>query len=124
MLYTKMKEAEGLVAFAEAQRVYISALLSAFGGSYVALRDYLMINEGIYKDIAKFNAEAIRGLQPKISIWSSGGSSEGDGLMNEMAELYSAIPQLLQTVNEQTRMLPPPWLSTCSTNKATSSEPA
>ncbi|KAM3393806.1 flotillin-like protein 6 [Capsicum galapagoense] len=124
MLYTKMKEAEGLVAFAEAQRVYISALLSAFGGSYVALRDYLMINEGIYKDIAKFNAEAIRGLQPKISIWSSGGSSEGDGLMNEMAELYSAIPQLLQTVNEQTGMLPPPWLSTCSTNKATSSEPA
>ncbi|KAK4361657.1 hypothetical protein RND71_020609 [Anisodus tanguticus] len=126
-LYAKTKEAEGLVAFAAAQGIYIRTLLSALGGNYMALRDYLMINEGIYKDIAKFNVEAIRGLQPKITIWShdegemNDGTSarKGNGAMKEMASLYSVIPHLLQTVTEQTRMLPPPWLSTCSTNKAT-----
>ncbi|MCD9559944.1 hypothetical protein HAX54_018323 [Datura stramonium] len=75
-LYAKKTEAEGLVAFAEAQGIYIRTLLSALGGNYIALRDYLMIDKGIYKDIPKFNAEAIKGLQPKISIWSSGGASE------------------------------------------------
>ncbi|XP_049396598.1 flotillin-like protein 6 [Solanum stenotomum] len=133
-LYTKTKEAEGLLALAEAEGIYIRTLLSALGGNYIALRDYLMINEGIYKDIAKFNADAIRGLQPKINIWSNGVSEEemsdgmstrkGNGAMKEMSELYRVIPHLLQTVNEQTRMLPPPWLSTCSTNKATPSESA
>lgn len=59
-LYAKTKEAEGLMAFAEAQGFYIRMLLSALGGIYFALRDYLMINEGIFNDIAKFNAEAIR----------------------------------------------------------------
>ncbi|KAL3341011.1 hypothetical protein AABB24_025529 [Solanum stoloniferum] len=133
-LYTKTKEAEGLLALAEAEGIYIRTLLSALGGNYIALRDYLMINEGIYKDIAKFNADAIRGLQPKINIWSNGASEEemsdgtsarkGNGAMKEMSELYRVIPHLLQTVNEQTRMLSPPWLSTCSTNKATPSESA
>lgn len=131
-LYTKTKEAEGLLALAEAQGIYIRTLLSALGGNYSALRDYLMINKGVYKDVAKFNADAIRGLQPKINIWSNGASEEkmsdgmsarkGNGAMKEMSELYRVIPHLLQTVNEQTRMLPPPWLSTCSTNKATPSE--
>ncbi|CAN4116550.1 unnamed protein product [Withania somnifera] len=122
-LYAKMKEAEGLVALAAAQGFYISTLLSALGGDY----EYT-------KDIAKFNAEAIRDLQPKITIWSSGGASEGEttdgtrarkgnGATKEMAELYSVIRQ--SVVNKQTRMLPPPWLSTCNTtNKATSSESA
>ncbi|KAK6793209.1 hypothetical protein RDI58_006662 [Solanum bulbocastanum] len=117
-LYTKTKEAEGLLALAEAEGIYIRTLLSALGGNYIALRDYLMINEGIYKDIAKFNANAIRGLQPKINIWSNGASEEemsdgtstrkGHGAMKEMSELYQVIPDLLRTVNEQTRMLPPP----------------
>lgn len=126
-LYTKTKEAEGLLALAEAQGIYIRTLLSALGGNYSALRDYLMINKGVYKDVAKFNADAIRGLQPKINIWSNGASDgicarKGNGAMKEMSELYRVIPHLLQTVNEQTRMLPPPWLSTCSCNKATPSE--
>ncbi|XP_016435894.1 flotillin-like protein 6 [Nicotiana tabacum] len=133
-LYAKKKEAEGLVAFAEAQGIYIRTLLSALGGNYIALRDFLMINERIYTDIAKYNAEAIRGLQPKITIWSTGASEgdmtdgtragKGNGVMKEMASLYSVIPPLLQTVYEQTSMLPPPWLDTCSTSLTTSTESA
>lgn len=71
-LYTNQKEAEGLVALAQAQGTYLSTLLSSLGGNYAALRDYLMINGGIYQEIAKIDGEAVRGLQPKISIWSNG----------------------------------------------------
>lgn len=118
-----MKEAEGMAAVAEAQGFYLGNLLKQVGGNYSALRDYLMIHGGTFKDIAKLNAEAVRGMQPKINIWtgangngvgegnSAGGSGSG-GAMKEIAGLYGMLPPLLETVNDQTGMLPPSWLAT------------
>ncbi|CAI9097429.1 OLC1v1033857C1 [Oldenlandia corymbosa var. corymbosa] len=119
-LYAKKKEAEGMVALADAQATYISKLLHSFGGNYHAMRDYLMINGGMYKDIAQINANAIKGLQPKISVWSNGNGGEGkEGTaMNEIASVYKALPPLFQTVNEQTGMLPPAWMGTLSTSSS------
>nr|GEV63412.1 hypothetical protein [Tanacetum cinerariifolium] len=74
-LYAKQKEAEGIVALAQAQGAYISTLSSALGGDYLALTDYLMINGGMYQDMAKIMGEAIKGLQPKISIWPGANGS-------------------------------------------------
>ncbi|KAI3467985.1 hypothetical protein Pfo_024648 [Paulownia fortunei] len=112
-LYAKKKEAEGLIALAEAQGTYIRTLLDAVGGNYAALRDYLMISGGMYQEVAKINAEALRGLQPKISIWTSG-SQDGDGTsaMKEVAGVYKMLPPLFKTVHEQTGMLPPTWMGT------------
>ncbi|WOH06380.1 hypothetical protein DCAR_0625806 [Daucus carota subsp. sativus] len=113
-LYAKRKEAEGLMALAQAQGTYISTLLKAVGGHYGALRDYLMINGGMYQEIAKINSEAVRGLQPKISIWSNGeNSGDGNG-MKEIAGVYKMLPPLFKTVHEQTGMLPPAWMGTLS----------
>ncbi|KAF5773438.1 putative Band 7 domain, Flotillin family, Band 7/SPFH domain superfamily [Helianthus annuus] len=114
-LYAKQKEAEGLVALAQAQGTYIRTLLGALGGNYGALRDYLMINGGMYQEIAKINAEAVKGLKPKISIWTgaSGVGEEGDGhsgAMKEVAGVYKMLPPLFNTVHEQTGMLPPTWM--------------
>ena len=30
---------------------------------------YLMLEKGLYVDLAKANGEAIRGLGPKITVW-------------------------------------------------------
>ncbi|KAI3822387.1 hypothetical protein L1987_09976 [Smallanthus sonchifolius] len=115
-LYAKQKEAEGLVALAEAQGTYLRTLLGALGGNYGALRDYLMINGGMYQEIAKINGEAVKGLQPKISIWTGAdGAGEGSdgqagGAMKEMAGVYKMLPPLFKTVHEQTGMLPPTWM--------------
>ncbi|OMO51081.1 Band 7 protein [Corchorus capsularis] len=118
-LYAKQKEAEGLMALAQAQGVYLKTLLDALGGNYAALRDYLMINGGMFQEIAKINAEAVRGLQPRISIWTNGGSEATDGngsnAMKEVAGVYRMLPPLFKTVHEQTGMLPPPWMGTLST---------
>ncbi|XP_026410878.1 vacuolar-processing enzyme alpha-isozyme-like [Papaver somniferum] len=98
-LYAKKKEAEGMVAAAEAQGVYIQSLLKEFDGNYASLRDYLMISGGMFQEVAKINAGAVQGLQPKISIWTNGdGSSAGNGsptegglatgVMKEIAKVY------------------------------------
>ncbi|KAI3687695.1 hypothetical protein L1987_81396 [Smallanthus sonchifolius] len=114
-LYAKQKEAEGLVALAQAQGTYIRTLLGALGGNYGALRDYLMISGGMYQEIAKINGEAVKGLQPKISIWTgAGGDGQGGdgqgGAMKEVAGVYKMLPPLFSTVHEQTGMLPPSWM--------------
>lgn len=64
-LYAKRKEAEGLVALAQAEGVYLSTLSKAQGGDYNKLRDYMTIDGGMFKDIAKLNAEAIGGCSPR-----------------------------------------------------------
>ncbi|KAH0845209.1 LOW QUALITY PROTEIN: hypothetical protein HID58_091890 [Brassica napus] len=73
--------------------------------NYSAMRDFLMINNGIYQDIAKTNAMAIRDLQPKISVWNQGGAGD-------IAGLYKMLPPVLDTVYEQTGMQPPAWIGT------------
>ncbi|GMI65240.1 Flotilin2 [Hibiscus trionum] len=124
-LYAKQKEAEGLMALAKAQGMYLSTLLGAVGGNYGILRDYLMINAGMFQDIAKINAEAVRGLQPKISIWTNGGGdgtdrgvvgggADGTSAMKEVAGVYRMLPPLFETVYDQTGMLPPSFMGTLS----------
>ncbi|KEH44434.1 SPFH/band 7/PHB domain membrane-associated family protein [Medicago truncatula] len=118
-LYAKKKEAEGIVTLGNAQGAYVSTLLNALGNDYTALRDYLMINGGMFQEMAKINAEAVRGLEPKISIWTNGGDNgggiaEGSMGMKEVAGVYKMLPPLFKTVHEQTGMLPPAWMGTLS----------
>nr|XP_043612448.1 flotillin-like protein 3 [Erigeron canadensis] len=118
-LYAKQKEAEGLIALAQAHGAYMRTLLETLGGNYAYVRDYLMVNSRMYQEIAQINGDAVKGLQPKISIWTgAGGSGEGrdggkgmvGGAMNEVAEVYKMLPPLLSTVHEQTGMSPPNWM--------------
>ncbi|KAF5743339.1 nodulin family protein [Tripterygium wilfordii] len=96
-LYAKQKEAEGLVAMAKAQGTYIRTLLDSLGGDYRALRDYLMISGGMFQDIAKINAEAVRGLQPKISVWTNDASGAGGGNDGAAMKEVAGIQQMYIT---------------------------
>ncbi|KAF3972420.1 hypothetical protein CMV_004067 [Castanea mollissima] len=115
-LYAKKKEAEGITALAQAEGFYLNTLLKQLGGNYTALRDYMMINKDMYQEIARINAQAVNGLQPKITVWSNGkgGEDVANGAMKDVAGVYSMLPPLLKTVYEQTGMLPPTWLGTLS----------
>ncbi|KAI3792134.1 hypothetical protein L2E82_06004 [Cichorium intybus] len=116
-LYAKQKEAEGLVALAQAQGSYIRILMDAFKGNYAALRDYLMIDGRMYQEMAKINGEAVKGLQPKINIWTgaSGGGEGGDGsAMQEVGGVFKMLPPMFNTVHDQTRMVPPTWMGEIS----------
>ncbi|KAL2525739.1 Flotillin-like protein 2 [Abeliophyllum distichum] len=117
-LYAKKKEAEGLIAIAQAQGIYLRTLLDSLGGNYAALRNYLMISGGMFQEMAKINGKAVRGLQPKISIWTNGGGEATDGAggennaMKEIAGVYRMLPPLFKTVNEQTGKSPTAWMGT------------
>jgi flotillin len=111
-LQKKLKEAEGMMAMAEAY----GKMSQAFGGP-AGLLQYMMIEKGTYVELAKANAEAIRGLQPKISVWNTGaeaGAEGGQGVGNQssvatMRNIYQMLPPLMTTINEQTGITLPEW---------------
>ncbi|TVU30335.1 hypothetical protein EJB05_21950, partial [Eragrostis curvula] len=123
-LYAKQKEAESLSLVGKAKAEYVSSMLQAVGGNYHALRDYMMIDGGVYQEMARINAGAVNGMQPKISIWTNGAdggaSSSGDagGAMQGVAGVYKMPPPLLSTVHEQTGMLPPAWMGSLPKDEA------
>ncbi|KAI3922808.1 hypothetical protein MKW98_006939 [Papaver atlanticum] len=138
VLYESQKEAEAQKLAAEAtlfarkqaedgelyeQGIYIRTLLQAFNGNYAALRDYLMINGGMFQEIAKINACAVQGLQPKISIWTTGNGHSGDGsTINAIdGSVSGAMKEVAGTVEEQTGMVPPSWLATRSVTSSNQS---
>jgi flotillin len=123
-LYAKQQEAESLALVGKAKTEYVASMLQALDGNYYALRDYLMIDGGMYAEMARINAGAVSGMQPKISIWSNGdgagasGEAAAGGALQQMAGLYKMLPPLLSTVHEQTGMLPPAWMGTLSEDGA------
>lgn len=105
---SKKLEAEAITEMAKAYK----ELAIAFGGADGLLK-YLMIERGVYTDLAKQNAEAIRGLQPKINVWNTGGGGAGEGASDPMASIrniFQGLPPMLAAVHEQTGMAPPSWM--------------
>ncbi|KAF4471671.1 flotillin [Fusarium albosuccineum] len=105
-LVSKLKEAEGINAMADAY----GKLSQAFGGP-AGLLQYMMIEKGTYVELAKANATAIRGLEPKISVWNTGGNGQGQGgdATETMRNVYQMLPPLMTTINEQTGITLPEW---------------
>uniref|UniRef100_R7W0M3 Flotillin-like n=1 Tax=Aegilops tauschii TaxID=37682 RepID=R7W0M3_AEGTA len=125
-LYAKQKEAESVALVGKAKTEYVASMLQALGGNYHALRDYLMIDGGMYTEMARINAGAVNGMQPKISIWSNCGGDAGNAggeaaavsALQQVAGVYKMLPPLLSTVHEQTGMSPPAWMCTLPKDNA------
>lgn len=106
-LIQKLKEAEGISAMADAY----GKLSTAFGGP-AGLIQYMMIEKGVYAELAHANAAAVQGLQPKISVWNTGsnnGSSAGNDPTETVRNVYQMLPPLMSTINDQTGITLPEW---------------
>jgi len=111
------------------RRPLVSALLAgayanlsnALGGPS-GLTQYMMIKEGVYTDLAKANAEAVRGLAPKMTIWKTGAEASGQrpaargaqGGAAAIRNIHQMLPPLMTTIQEQTGVSLPacntaPW---------------
>lgn len=73
-LVRQEKAARGLSAMAGAYKEMSDAL-----GGPQGLIQYLMIEKGVYTDLAKANADAVRGLNPKMTIWNTGSQAGNEG---------------------------------------------
>ncbi|PUU84233.1 flotillin domain-containing protein [Tuber borchii] len=106
---TRKREAEGMLEMAKAYQ----ALSQVMGGPE-GLMQFLMIERGVYGDLANANAKAIQGLQPKISVWNTG-SAGGEGAMGDptapLRNIFQALPPLFSTINDQTGISPPAWMA-------------
>jgi flotillin len=67
-LYSVQKEAQALKDLAKGQSAYLKALMEKFEGDYSKVRNYMMIDNGVYEEIAEINADMIRSLQPNICV--------------------------------------------------------
>ncbi|RDW72151.1 hypothetical protein BP5796_08185 [Coleophoma crateriformis] len=110
-LLRREKEAAGLTAMATAY----SHLSQALGGPEGLIK-YLMIEKGVYTDLAKANADAVRGMNPKMTIWNTGSQAgeaagaEGKmGGVESIRNMYQMLPPLMTTINEQTGVVLPEW---------------
>ncbi|KAH8550883.1 hypothetical protein BGW37DRAFT_427021 [Umbelopsis sp. PMI_123] len=113
-LYEKQKEAEAIAEIMAAQANGLKMLVSAFNGDTSAALNYLMIDRGTYQAMAKENANAIKGLNPKITVWNQDGNTQS----NPIADIYKSLPPLIDTVREQTGIIPPTWLANVAPNAA------
>ncbi|RIA83306.1 hypothetical protein C1645_800214 [Glomus cerebriforme] len=71
-LFKKQKEAEGILAVYNAQAQGIKNLMDAFEGDCNVTHQYIMIERGVYQQLAKESAIAIHGLNPNITVWNTG----------------------------------------------------
>jgi flotillin len=110
LLIRQAKEAEGLSKMADAY----GKMAQAFGGPQ-GLIQYMMVEKGIYGQLARANADAVRGMQPKVTVWNTGSNAGGanDGSGNDAAaairNTYQMLPPLMSTINEQTGITLPEW---------------
>ena len=100
-IYATMEaKARGTREQALAEAEGIRKLVEAIGGNPESLVKYLMINKGIYTDVAKSNADAIRGLCPKITVYSNDGK-HSDPLGNIMSMIPSMLGHMDETIGKK-----------------------
>jgi len=84
--------------------------LSKVLGGPDGLLKYLMLQNGTYTELARANAAAINGLQPKINVWNTGSQDGSADSMAPIRNLMQTLPPILSTIQEQTGMTAPSWL--------------
>lgn len=104
--YAKAKEADGLAAMAKAY----GDMSAVLGGSQ-GLLQYMLIQDNAYEKLALANAQAISGLQPKITTWTTGGEGSSNDGTSALRNIMQNLPPLLSTINEQTGIAPPSWMA-------------
>jgi flotillin len=110
-LYQKQKEAEGILILADAQKKALEEYYKVFTDPNTLL-NYLMIEKGLFTEMATINAKAIQGLNPQITVWNTGGANgaEGSDPYASMRNIFQAMPPILSTIQQQTGITPPQYM--------------
>uniref|UniRef100_A0A6C0ADD4 Band 7 domain-containing protein n=1 Tax=viral metagenome TaxID=1070528 RepID=A0A6C0ADD4_9ZZZZ len=106
MIYYKLKESEGIKAIYEAQSEGLKKLVESFDGDKQALISYTMMDKGIFEKLAASNADAIKGLNPKITVWTNDASNSMDTIKN----LGKSLIPMIDTIQDQTGYKLPDWM--------------
>ncbi|RAO71155.1 uncharacterized protein BHQ10_007167 [Talaromyces amestolkiae] len=104
--YRQKREAEGIQETAKAYR----AMVETLGGPQGFLQ-FKMIETGMYERLAKANAVAVNGMQPKITTWNTGSAAGEADSTASIRNIMQSLPPLLSTIHDQTGIAPPAWFA-------------
>jgi len=111
-LYEKQREAEGIKVLADSRKRALASYTEVLKEPNTLL-NYIMMERGLFQQMAEINSDAIQGLNPQITVWNTGGSSDGKGGQTNMdpygpiRNVFSAMPPLYTMVQEQTGVSAP-----------------
>lgn len=71
-------------------------MCQAFNNDANALSKFTMVDKGIIVDLAHSNAEALKGMNPKISIWNTTGIGKTNA--STVADILRIIPPMVSTI--------------------------
>lgn len=114
--YMALKKAEGIRKMYEAQTDGMKNLVNSCGDNPDLVKFALGVESGLYDNITKNMSDAVRGLNPKISVWNTGGGNSSDATKPVFDVLKNFAP-FLETLNEQTNIKLPEWMPQASSRK-------
>lgn len=101
-LLQKEKEAQAVTLVARAQATAVEQMLKAFDGNAHMYVTWKALEDKLLEKLATCNAEAVRGLNPNVSVWNTG-SQPGDA-GKAITDLCQMIPPMFSTIEQQTGM--------------------
>ena len=99
-LFSKNQEALGIKALKMAEAEGLEYLIKSAGNAD-SLNKYLMIRDNMLPKLAEKQAMALRGLNPKISVWNTSGSSDKN-TASVITDLFKTGMPLFDGIKEQT----------------------
>lgn len=103
-LYAKKTQAAGVLARFEAEAEGLTKLFQSANGNPDLVMQYLMVDRGLYPELAKAMADGVKGMKPNINVWNTGANGG-----NPVADVLKNIPasvDMLRSVG----IKPPSWL--------------
>ena len=101
-LFEQQKVAEGQLALLEAQAQGLEKVVAATGPSGTELvKFYLGLNANLYPELAAKAADAVQGLNPKVTIWNTGAPGGQESIAVPFLKLVQSFAPTLDTVLKQ-----------------------
>lgn len=105
--YAGEKAAQAAQAMLDAQAQGVRNLLGAFSGDARAAVAYLALERGTWGELARAQAAALQGLNPRITVWAP----DGKAAMDPVRQLGGTLPPLFDALSAQTGLDVPALLA-------------
>ena len=115
--YQKQKEADGIKAVYEAQADGLNKLLTSAGNDPSLAQFYLALDKNLYPELAKYGADAVKGMKPEFRIWNTGSGSDSSDPTIPITKLVQSLSPLMQGMKDQGNLVFPSWLTNVGTGK-------
>lgn len=102
-LFAKQQEATGILALRQAEADGLQRLIESSGGNVDHLNKYLLVRDNILPQLAEKQAEALRGLNPKLMVWNTSGTHNNNSSLSQtMTDLFKTGMPLFDGIKQQT----------------------